>query len=130
MYLSEMYSVTGIFWSGEAGNDLEKSEKVLNQHFLHFSGAVFRFSKDNTPVSYISPKSTRKVVPIPSKSFRKFWRRKKSSDIEILENKTIFDQIGHMVRLGDLILTTNTIFWNLKSMQVQWTNSFSNLKTS
>ena len=30
MYFSAMYSFTGIFRSGEAGNHLEKSENVLN----------------------------------------------------------------------------------------------------
>ena len=50
MYFLAMFNFIGIFPPGDAKNDLEISEKVLSQHFLHFSGPIYQFSKDNTPV--------------------------------------------------------------------------------
>ena len=85
---------------------------------------------NNIPISYTLPKSTHKVLLIPSKGFQKFWPRKKSSQIKNPENLSIFGQIGRVTRLEFPILTTNTIFRNLKSMRVQWASSFSNLRTS
>ena len=98
--------------------------------FLIFLGHCLSFQMEISLWSYTLPKTTHKVLPIPSESFQKFWPRKKSGQIKNPENLSIFGQIDRVTRLEFPIKATNTIFRNLKSMRVQWANSFSNLRTS
>ena len=123
VYFLAMSNFIGIFSSRKTKNDPEKSKKSVKLAifpiFLHFQSPIFWFGMNNIPISYTLPKSTHKVLPIPSESFQKFWRRKRSCQIKNPENLSVLGQIGRVTRLEFPIFTTNTIFRNLKSMRVQ-----------
>ena len=91
----------------------KNAEKFWFGIFFDFSRLILLLLVQIFLKNYTFPKSISKVLSIHPVSFKNFDLGKMAAGFKIQEIALFLTKYGRIVKLGDPILTTNTIVWNL-----------------